>query len=109
MSLTGLPELEASIPWDDLARNGHGTANEGAKPEPPSDEKLLSVLREAGEVCERARRRRESEPSYRRGLEAWRAMMLAKDLETWHALMADEAVPLSKLDPEWLSRFGRKR
>jgi hypothetical protein len=32
--------------------------------------------------------------------------MLAPDLEVCQALAAGEAVPLSRLRPEWVTRFG---
>ena len=43
-----------------------------------------------------------------RGLTAriWRAMMLAPSAEICDALLRGEAVPISKLDPEWARRFG---
>jgi hypothetical protein len=37
---------------------------------------------------------------------AWQALMLAPTIETWDALLAGEAVPLSCLDQEWVERFG---
>ena len=40
--------------------------------------------------------------------EVWRAMMLAKDLDTCRALLRGESVPLERLDPEWVARFGLK-
>jgi hypothetical protein len=36
----------------------------------------------------------------------WRAMMLAPTIEVCEALMAGEAVPLERLDQEWVKRFG---
>jgi hypothetical protein len=38
----------------------------------------------------------------------WRAIMLARDLETCKALLRGERVPRSRLDPEWVKRFGRR-
>lgn len=37
---------------------------------------------------------------------AWRALMLAPDLQTWAALLAGQPVPRTALDPLWLRRFG---
>lgn len=36
----------------------------------------------------------------------WKCLMLARDLGTWAALLVGEPVPLSRLDPEWVERFG---
>lgn len=38
----------------------------------------------------------------------WRALMLARDLETLGALLAGEKVPTDRLDPDWLERFARR-
>jgi hypothetical protein len=38
--------------------------------------------------------------------QGWQAMMLAPTLEVCRALLADEKVPLSQLDPKWTARFG---
>jgi hypothetical protein len=38
----------------------------------------------------------------------WRAMMLAPTLEVCKALLRGEKVPTSKLDPDWVKRFGVK-
>jgi hypothetical protein len=38
----------------------------------------------------------------------WKALMLAKDVETFESLLRDESVPLDRLDPEWVARFGRR-
>ena len=42
----------------------------------------------------------------------WRAIMLApgdrSGLEICRALLDGEAVPLGRLDPEWVARFGRR-
>lgn len=58
-------------------------------------------------VAEEARQRAEADRAWcNRG---WRAMMLAKDLDTCRALLAGESVPVSRLDPEWFLRFGGKR
>jgi len=51
------------------------------------------------------RLRRETE-TWRAGNRLWRAIMLAPDLETLDALLAGEAVPLNRLDPEWVRRLG---
>ena len=48
--------------------------------------------------------RAELDAAYSR--DVWRAMMLAKDLETCRALLRGETVPLERLDPEWVARFG---
>lgn len=39
----------------------------------------------------------------------WKAWMLATSEEVLRALLRGEDVPLEKLDPEWVDRFGRKR
>jgi hypothetical protein len=39
----------------------------------------------------------------------WRAFMLAPTLEICAALLADESVPLDRLDVEWVTRFGLAR
>jgi hypothetical protein len=38
----------------------------------------------------------------------WIAMMLAPELETCRALLRGERVPVDRLDPTWLERFGRR-
>ena len=39
---------------------------------------------------------------------AWRCMMLARDLETFEALLRRERVPVSRIDPEAARRLGRR-
>jgi hypothetical protein len=39
----------------------------------------------------------------------WRAMMLAPRLEVCEALLRGESVPVDRLDPEWVTRFGTRR
>lgn len=39
----------------------------------------------------------------------WRALCLAPSLEIFEALLQGETVPLSRLDREWVRRFGRRR
>ena len=39
----------------------------------------------------------------------WRAMMLAPRLDVCQALLRGESVPIEKLDPEWVRRFGRRK
>jgi hypothetical protein len=36
----------------------------------------------------------------------WRAMVLAPTIEIFEALLADEPVPVTALDPLWAKRFG---
>lgn len=36
----------------------------------------------------------------------WKAVMLAPRIETCEALLRNEPVPLSALDPVWAKRFG---
>jgi hypothetical protein len=36
----------------------------------------------------------------------WRAMMLAPTIEICEALLRDEKVPIDRLRPEWVRRFG---
>lgn len=50
---------------------------------------------------------RESED--REARRVWRAMMLARDVETCRALLRGETVPLERLDPAWVKRLGVKR
>jgi hypothetical protein len=38
----------------------------------------------------------------------WKAMVLAPNLEVFKALLADQDVPPSQLDPEWVERLGTK-
>jgi len=42
---------------------------------------------------------------YRRG---WKAWMLAPTLDIYRALMEGQTVPVGKLDPEWVTRFGTR-
>jgi hypothetical protein len=45
----------------------------------------------------------------RRGADrTWLAMMLAPRVEICEALLRGEGVPLDRLDPEWVARFGRR-
>jgi hypothetical protein len=39
----------------------------------------------------------------------WRAMMLAPSIEICEALLRGESVPLDRLDPVWVQRFGLKQ
>lgn len=39
----------------------------------------------------------------------WRAIMLAPTLEICRALLRHEHVPISRLDPVWVRRFGLRR
>lgn len=38
----------------------------------------------------------------------WRAFMLSPSIEVCEALLRGESVPLSRLDPVWVRRFGLK-
>jgi hypothetical protein len=38
----------------------------------------------------------------------YRAVMLAPTLEVCEALLRDEQVPLSRLDPVWVRKLGRR-
>jgi hypothetical protein len=38
----------------------------------------------------------------------WRAFILAPSIEVCEALLRGESVPLSRLDPVWVRRFGIK-
>lgn len=38
----------------------------------------------------------------------WKAVMLAPNLETCVALLNGQTVPVNRLDPEWVRRFGLK-
>jgi hypothetical protein len=49
------------------------------------------------------------EPERRQWLNFLKALRLAKDVETFEALLDGESVPLSRLDPEWMARYGRRR
>jgi hypothetical protein len=39
----------------------------------------------------------------------WRAFMLSPSIEVCEALLRGESVPLDRLDPVWVRRFGLKR
>lgn len=39
----------------------------------------------------------------------WRALMLSRDPETMEALLNGESVPVDRLDPVWVKRFGLRR
>jgi hypothetical protein len=39
----------------------------------------------------------------------WKAMMLADSLEVCEALLRGESVPVERLRPEWVKRFGRRK
>ncbi len=53
--------------------------------------------------------RRLAEPQRHALQRFWKAIMLARDVQTFEALLGGEAVPLDRLDPEWVARFGRRR
>jgi len=36
----------------------------------------------------------------------WKALVLAPSVEICEALLAGEAVPIERLDPGWVRRFG---
>jgi hypothetical protein len=38
----------------------------------------------------------------------WRAMVLASDLPTCEALLRGVSVPVDRLEPKWVRRFGRR-
>jgi hypothetical protein len=40
--------------------------------------------------------------------ELGKAIMLSPNLETCEAMLRGETIPLSKLDPEWVARLGRR-
>ena len=50
-----------------------------------------------------------AEPERRELQRFWKALMLAPDVETFEALLDGEPVPVDRLDPEWMARFGRRR
>jgi hypothetical protein len=39
----------------------------------------------------------------------WRACMLAQDVETLEALLANQPVPIDRLDPVWVARLRTSR
>lgn len=53
--------------------------------------------------------RRLSEPERHEWRRFWKALMLARDVETLEALLDGESVPEDRLDPDWMARFGRRR
>jgi hypothetical protein len=57
-----------------------------------------------GSLMERARHRAAARAAGR----IWRAMMLAPTLEVCGALLCGETVPVERLDPDWVKRFGVK-
>lgn len=54
---------------------------------------------------EDARRRSEW---WQAGNRLWKIMMLAPTIEICEAMLRGEAVPVDRLDPEWVRRFGRR-
>jgi hypothetical protein len=61
---------------------------------------------EAARLAVELERRELSWPDARR---LWRAMMLSPSIEVCEALLRGESVPVSRLDPLWVQRFGLKR
>jgi hypothetical protein len=57
-------------------------------------------------IEEEERERRLHDPEADLWSAVWRALALARDLETFRALLEGEAVPLDRLDPEWVARLG---
>jgi hypothetical protein len=75
-----------------------------------SDEYALELLRQ-GNALARPLSQAPPEPFEEDATAAriWRAIMLAPSLEVCRALLRGETVPLERLDPEWVKRFGRRR
>jgi hypothetical protein len=65
----------------------------------PSENARLAV-----ELEEQAR----SEPEWVNYRRTWKALMLATTPDVWIALLDGQSVPISRLDPEWAARFGRR-
>ena len=64
-----------------------------------------SALSDAARLAVELERRELSWPDASR---LWRAMMLAPSIEVCEALLRGESVPVSRLDPLWVRRFGIK-
>jgi hypothetical protein len=65
------------------------------------------VLENARKAIELEERERDS-AARQAARRMWRALMVARDLETLEALLAGDRVPLDRLDSEWVERFGRR-
>lgn len=70
----------------------------------------VAVLENARWVIEEEEAvRRLQEPERHVWRRVWKALVLARDVETWEALLEGERVPVDRLDPEGVARFGRRR
>lgn len=72
---------------------------------PWSSEAQDAFYAEVDALMERARRRADA----RQPARIWRAMMLAPTLDVCEALLRRETVPIERLHPDWVERFGVKR
>lgn len=71
-------------------------ARDATRTTAPSTEQLVELLRTTDP--ERIR--------WRAGSRLARAVLLAPSIDVCEALLLGEAVPLSRLDPVWVRRFG---
>ncbi len=73
----------------------------------PRSAGALAALENAANAIE-AEELERSALARQRSNRLWRALCLARDLETFEALVRGEAVPLDRLDEVELRRFGRR-
>ena len=70
-------------------------------------ERILGLVRETTVECEiRDERVRNRQSRY--WARVWRAVVLSPRVETCGALLKGESVPIERLDPSWVERFGRR-
>lgn len=50
-----------------------------------------------------------TEPERHASQRFWSALVLARDIQTFEALLDGESVPLDRLHEDWIARFGRQR
>jgi hypothetical protein len=79
-----------------LRETGECLTDQGLPPFPGEEAWTERVL---ADIDTRRERREQSQ-------RIWRAMMLSPSLEVCDALLRGENVPLEKLDPGWVARFG---
>jgi hypothetical protein len=84
-----------------------GPPREDTAPGPSVDE-LVQVMRETDPGPAKDDRHFKPTVSDDEAARGWKAMMLAKDIETCRALLSGESVPDERLRPEWIARFGRR-
>jgi hypothetical protein len=73
----------------------------------PTAQRILELVRETT-VEREIRDERERNQQSRYSARVWRAVMLSPRVGTCGALLRGESVPIERLDPSWVKRFGKR-